>query len=87
MHDIVNISCSSINDASFVWTVEIMLVAEIQWTILIEMMWLNMVVEKSKLISFSGDELYKSYRYPRNYVLKYAMHTWNILEDCGNHRN
>ena len=64
-----------------------MLVADIQRTTLIEMMWLNMVVEKSKLISFSGDELYKSYRYPRNYVLKYAMHTWNILEDCGNHRN
>jgi len=48
MHDRVNVSCSSINDASFAWTVEIMLVAEIQWTILIEMMWLNMVEEKSK---------------------------------------
>ena len=48
MHDRVNVSCSSINDASFAWTVEIMLVAEIQWTILIEMIWLNMVEEKSK---------------------------------------
>ena len=40
-----------------------MLVAEIQRATLIEMMWLNMVVENSKLMSFSGDELYKSYRY------------------------
>ena len=48
MHDKVNVSCSSINDASFVWTVQIMLVAEILWTILIEMMWLNVVAEKSK---------------------------------------
>ena len=47
VHDRVNVSCSSITDASFVWTVEIMLVAEIQWTILIEMMWLNVVAEKS----------------------------------------
>ena len=40
-----------------------MLVAEIQRATLIEIMWLNMVVENSKLMSFSEDELYKSYRY------------------------
>ena len=48
MYDRVNVLCSSINDVSFVWMVEIILVAEIQWTILIEIMWLNVVAEKSK---------------------------------------
>ena len=48
MHDRVIVSCSSTNDISFSWTVEIILVAEIPWTTLIEMMWLNVVAEKSK---------------------------------------
>ena len=48
MHDRVIVSCSSINDEFIVWTVEIMLIAEIQRTTLIEMTWLNVVAEKSK---------------------------------------
>jgi hypothetical protein len=57
--------------------VELMLADEIEWTILSDVMWLNVVAEKSKLMIISGFHLYRLYKWMsvprRTYVIHFAI--------------